>query len=132
MTGANGNRTHHWKSWCVSGTSMAKPRKKRPASRPRRVSTRRVGKQAAVAPITASRPFLVAAVGASAGGLEAFSSLLRGIPGDAPLALVFVQHLARDQRSILPELLANTTRFKVLVGKDEQAIEPRHVYVIPP
>ena len=77
-------------------------------------------------------PFLVAAVGASAGGLEAFSALLRSIPADAPLALILVQHLARDQRSILPELLGNVTTMKVVTARNERAVEPRHVYVIPP
>jgi len=77
-------------------------------------------------------PFLVAAVGASAGGLEAFSALLRAIPADAPLALILVQHLARDQRSILPELLGNVTTMKVVTARNERAVEPRHVYVIPP
>src|SRR6476619_5683598 len=77
-------------------------------------------------------PFLVAAVGASAGGLEAFSSLLRAVPADAPLAFVLVQHLARDQRSLLPELLGNVTAMPVVAARDELAIEPRHVYVIPP
>ena len=77
-------------------------------------------------------PFLVAAVGASAGGLEALSSLLRVIPGETTLALVLVQHLARDQPSILPGLLANTTKLQVVLARDEQKIEARHVYVIPP
>jgi two-component system CheB/CheR fusion protein len=77
-------------------------------------------------------PFLVAAVGASAGGLEAFSSLLRAVPPDAPLAFVLVQHLARDQPSILPELLGNVTSMTVVAARDDRPIEPRHVYVIPP
>ncbi|MES1171946.1 MAG: chemotaxis protein CheB, partial [Bacteroidota bacterium] len=80
---------------------------------------------------TTAPPFLVAAVGASAGGLEAFSRLLAAIPGDSPLALVIVQHLARDQRSILPELLVKTTALTVVLAEDGQKIEPRHVYVIP-
>jgi chemotaxis response regulator CheB len=54
-------------------------------------------------------PFLVAAVGASAGGLEAFSSLLRDMPGDAPLAVVLVQHLSRTSESLLAEILAART-----------------------
>src|SRR6185503_11430524 len=77
-------------------------------------------------------PFLVAAVGASAGGLEAFTSLLRAIPGEVPLALIFVQHLAHDQPSILPELLRKATALEVLVAEDGCALQPRHVYVIPP
>jgi len=77
-------------------------------------------------------PFLVAGIGASAGGLEAISGLLRPIPGDAPLALIVVQHLARDQPSILPELLAHTASLTVVSARDRCAIEPAHVYVIPP
>ena len=77
-------------------------------------------------------PFLVAAIGASAGGLEAFSSLLRAIPAEAPLALILVQHLARDQRSILPELLGHVTKLDVLTARDHHKLEPGYVYVIPP
>lgn len=77
-------------------------------------------------------PFLVAGVGASAGGLEAFSGLLRAIPADTPLALIMVQHLARDQRSILPELLSHASALTVVAASDGCAIQPAHVYVIPP
>ena len=87
---------------------------------------------AALDVVSSAAPLFGAAVGASAGGLEALSSLLRVIPGEAPLALVLVQHLARDQPSILPGLLANTTKLQVVLASDEQKIEPRHVYVIPP
>jgi chemotaxis response regulator CheB len=54
-------------------------------------------------------PFLVAAVGASAGGLEAFSNLLRDIPREAPLAVVLVQHMSRTHPSLLAEILAQRT-----------------------
>ena len=81
---------------------------------------------------SAAPPFLVAAVGASAGGLEAFTALLRAIPGEVPLALILVQHLAHDQPSILPELLGKVTALEVLPARDGCAIQPRHVYVIPP
>jgi len=113
--------------------------------RPLRARARTVAPHARVVPSVRERdepsaaassshapPFLVAAVGASAGGLEAFSSLLRAVPADTPLAFVLVQHLARDQRSILPELLGNVTAMTVVAARDELAIEPRHVYVIPP
>jgi two-component system, chemotaxis family, CheB/CheR fusion protein len=76
--------------------------------------------------------FLVAAVGASAGGLEAFTGLLRAIPGEVPLALILVQHLAHDQPSILPELLRKATALEVLLAQDGCPLQPRHVYVIPP
>jgi chemotaxis response regulator CheB len=37
--------------------------------------------------------FPIVAIGASAGGLEAFSNLLRALPEDPGLALVFIPHL---------------------------------------
>jgi len=76
-------------------------------------------------------PFLVAAVGASAGGLDAFSRLLRRLPADAPLALVLAQHLARDQQSMLPEILARRTELKVNEARDQMRLEVGHVYIIP-
>jgi two-component system CheB/CheR fusion protein len=77
-------------------------------------------------------PFLVAAVGASAGGLEAFSKLLGPIPGDAPLAVVLVQHMSRTVPSMLPEILASRTALTVVLASDEIKVEQGHVYVIAP
>ncbi|MEO8900867.1 MAG: chemotaxis protein CheB, partial [Polyangiaceae bacterium] len=77
-------------------------------------------------------PFLVAAVGASAGGLEAFSALLGAMPSDAPLAVVLVQHLSRTHVSQLPEILAARTALSVLSATDGSRVESGHVYVIPP
>ena len=77
-------------------------------------------------------PFLVAAVGASTGGLEAFSNLLRAIPGDAPLAVVLVQHMSRAHPSVLPEILAKRTALQVVQATDGLQVEAGHVYVIAP
>lgn len=79
-----------------------------------------------------SPPFLVAAVGASAGGLEAFSALLSGMPKDAPLAVVLVQHLSRTHTSRLSEILATRTALQVLTASDGMSVEAGHVYVISP
>ena len=77
-------------------------------------------------------PFLVVAVGASAGGLEAFSLLLGSLPSDAPLAVVLVQHLSRTHASQLPEILATRTALCVVTASDGVRVELGHVYVIPP
>jgi two-component system CheB/CheR fusion protein len=77
-------------------------------------------------------PFLIAAVGASAGGLEAVRALIKPIPGDADLALVLAQHLARGEESHLAEVLARDTQLTVVQAHPHQRIEPRHIYVIPP
>lgn len=76
--------------------------------------------------------FLVVGVGASAGGLEAFTRLLSSIPAGAPLALVMVQHLARDHESILAQLLSARTALEVAEATDGDRICAGHVYVIRP
>jgi two-component system CheB/CheR fusion protein len=77
-------------------------------------------------------PFLVVAVGASAGGLEAFSKLLCQLPREAPLAVVLVQHMSRKQPSLLSEILARRTTMHVAQATDGARVEAGHVYVIPP
>ena len=43
---------------------------------------------------TASKSFPIVAIGASAGGLEAISELLRNLPEDTGMAYIYIQHLA--------------------------------------
>ena len=57
----------------------------------------------------------IVGVGASAGGLEAFTQLLENLPVDTGMALVFVQHLAASHESILTELLSKATSMPVMV-----------------
>ena len=54
---------------------------------------------------TRGNGFPVVAVGASAGGLEAFSQILENLPPKIDAAFVFVQHLSPQHESDLPELL---------------------------
>ena len=79
-----------------------------------------------------SAAFPVAGVGASAGGLEAFTALLTALPPDTGIAYVLVQHMDPTHQSMLPRLLAKTTAMPVDEVSDGMAIEPNHVYVIPP
>jgi len=76
--------------------------------------------------------FPVAGVGASAGGLEAFTALLTALPADTGIAYVLVQHMDPTHPSMLPKLLAKTTAMPVDEVSDGMAVEPNHVYVIPP
>src|SRR6267143_1317636 len=73
-------------------------------------------------------PFPVACVGASAGGLEAFTQLLSTVPTDTGMAFVLVSHLSPSHASHLAEILSRATAMPVNEAKDE----PNHVYVIPP
>ena len=74
----------------------------------------------------------IVGIGASAGGLEAFSQLLHALPPDPGLAIVFVQHLAPQHDSALASLLSMQTRLPVIQASDGTKLEPNHVYVIPP
>ena len=75
---------------------------------------------------------LVAGVGASAGGLEAFTELLSNLPDDTGLAFVLIQHLDPAHESHLTELLSKATKMPVSEVKGETRAKANHVYVIPP
>lgn len=75
---------------------------------------------------------MIVGVGASAGGLQAFSELLAAVPQDADLALVLVQHLAPHEESSLPKLLAEHSTLPVEVAQDGAEIKRGRVYVLPP
>lgn len=84
------------------------------------------------APDEDSKPFPVVGIGASAGGLEAFTHLLRALPVDTGMGFVLVQHLAPTHASVLAEILARVTHLPVMEVHDEAKVEPNHIYVIPP
>ncbi len=75
-------------------------------------------------------PFAVVGVGASAGGLEAFTSLLENLPSDTGMAFVFVQHMKRDAKSMLTEILARSTSIPVVEASEGLEVRPDHVYVM--
>ena len=74
----------------------------------------------------------IVGVGASAGGLEAFSQLLEHLPGDTGMAYVLVQHLDPQHASLLTELLGRKAHMPVTEVVDETAVVADHIYVIPP
>jgi two-component system, chemotaxis family, CheB/CheR fusion protein len=82
--------------------------------------------------LTEGSPFSVVGIGASAGGLEAFTQMLRALPVDTGMAFVLVQHLAPTHASLLAEILARTTSMPVTEVHDEPRVEPNRIYVIPP
>jgi two-component system CheB/CheR fusion protein len=74
----------------------------------------------------------IVALGASAGGLEAFEAFFRHMPIDSGLAFVLVSHLDPHHVSLLPELLQRVTTMPVAAVKDGEPVLPNRVYVIPP
>src|SRR6185436_3421261 len=104
--------------------TMAKPRKGartsgRKPHRPRKES----GQSAARPP--ESRPadaFLVVAMGASAGGLEAFQKFFSAMPPDAGMAFVLAQHLDPHHATLMPELLGRITAMPVKQVEDQTPV----------
>lgn len=78
------------------------------------------------------RSFPIVGIGASAGGLEAFSELLKELPPNTGMGFVLVQHMDPKHSSDLRQILSRTTKIPVLEVTDGVVVQPNHVYVIPP
>lgn len=71
-------------------------------------------------------------IGASAGAVEAISTLLCLLPQDFPLPIMIVVHLPSDKKSVLAEVLQVKTRLKVYEVEDKMPIAAGTVYICPP
>src|SRR5882724_11708088 len=76
--------------------------------------------------------FPIVGVGASAGGLEAFTQLLTALGSGTEMAYVLVQHLDPSHESALTDLLAKATGMPIRQASEATSVEANHVYVIPP
>src|SRR5215469_3272833 len=76
--------------------------------------------------------FPIVGIGASAGGLEALTSLLKALSPDLGMAFIFVPHLDPSRESAFTQILARTTAMPVLQIADGTRLKQNHVYVIPP
>ncbi len=78
----------------------------------------------------ATKDFPVVCVGGSAGGLDAYTRLLRHLPADMGVAIVIVNHL-RTVATHLHEILPRCTEMPVELITERLLIEPNHVFIIP-
>ncbi|AVH70924.1 chemotaxis protein CheB [Nostoc sp. 'Lobaria pulmonaria (5183) cyanobiont'] len=76
--------------------------------------------------------FPIVGIAASAGGLEAFTQVLRHLLTDTGMAFVLIQHLDPNHKSLLSEILARTTKMPVREVQSGVTVEPNQVYIIPP
>ncbi|HET9364378.1 MAG TPA: chemotaxis protein CheB, partial [Candidatus Angelobacter sp.] len=75
--------------------------------------------------------FPVVAIGASAGGLEAYSDFFRVLEPNTGMAFVVVQHLDPTHHSLLTEIISKATSMKVEEAESGTKLSPDRVYVIP-
>jgi len=76
------------------------------------------------------RSFPIVCVGGSAGGLDAYTRLLRHLPPDMGVAIVIVNHL-RTVATTLHEILPSFTKMPVELITERLVVEPDHVFIIP-
>jgi two-component system chemotaxis response regulator CheB len=81
-------------------------------------------------PKTMINDFPVVCVGGSAGGLDAYTRLLRHLPADLGAAVVIVNHL-RTVATRLHEILPRYTEMPVELITEGLDIRPNHVIIIP-
>jgi len=76
--------------------------------------------------------FPVVGLGASAGGLEAFSKFFDALAPDIGMAFILIQHLDPTHQSMMVDLLASHTPMTVQQAEDGMPLEREHIYIIPP
>lgn len=79
---------------------------------------------------SAAKDFPVVCIGGSAGGLDAYTRLLKELPADMGVAIVFVNHV-RTFATMLHEILPRFTKMPVELITEKLDIQPNHVFVIP-
>jgi two-component system, chemotaxis family, protein-glutamate methylesterase/glutaminase len=73
----------------------------------------------------------IVVIGASAGGVEAISTLVSDLPRDLRAAVLVVLHLSKG-RSMLPEILTRSGRLPAAHPEDGDPLEYGHIYVARP
>jgi len=71
-------------------------------------------------------------IGVSSGGLQALETLLGRLPGDFPLPLLIVQHLAPESDDGLASLLDERCALRVKEAEDGECLCPGTAYLAPP
>ena len=76
--------------------------------------------------------FDIVAIAASAGGLNALTTVLAGLPKGLPASIVVVQHLDPRHRSLMAEILSRRTLLFVKEAHEGEKLERSTVYIAKP
>jgi two-component system chemotaxis response regulator CheB len=71
-------------------------------------------------------------IGASAGGIQALTTLVAGLPREFPASLLVVVHIPPYAISRLPEILSRSGPLPAAHARHGEAIEPGRIYIAPP
>jgi len=73
----------------------------------------------------------IVVVGASAGGIEAITTLLRDLPADLGASMFIVLHISPQSPGYLAEIFDKAGPLPVVTGRDREAFTTGKVYVAP-
>jgi two-component system chemotaxis response regulator CheB len=76
-------------------------------------------------------PGRVVGIGASAGGIDALTRVVRALPADFGAAICIVLHLPPSGRSLLAAILGRNTELAVVEAEDGRRLRQGDVYVAP-
>ncbi|HEX9982585.1 MAG TPA: chemotaxis protein CheB [Thermoanaerobaculia bacterium] len=74
----------------------------------------------------------IVVIGASAGGVEALTQIIRSLPADFAAPLCVVLHIPPESPSLLSTILGRQKTLKVKDGENGDVLRPGIVYVAPP
>lgn len=81
--------------------------------------------------MTAPSPAAVM-IGASAGAVEALSTILPGLPADFPRPVIVIVHVPPDRRSVMAPIFDQKCRMRAVEPEDKEPIRPGTIYFAPP
>ncbi|TSD62907.1 PAS domain-containing protein [Inquilinus sp. KBS0705] len=78
------------------------------------------------------KSFPIVGIGGSAGSFSSFEKFFTHLPADSGMAFVIILHLDPHHQGRVSDLIKNYTAMPVIEAVDGIAVEPDHVYIIPP
>ena len=78
-----------------------------------------------------ARPARIVAIAASTGGPAVLQRIFSALPGDFPLPILVVQHIAHGFVTGLADWLRGSTKLRVGVARDGDRLRAGHVYIAP-
>lgn len=75
---------------------------------------------------------IIVALGASAGGLEAFEQFFTHVPAHCGVAFIVIQHMDPTQPALLGDILQSKTSMTVVEASENTKVKANYIYVIPP
>ncbi|GAB2684617.1 CheR family methyltransferase [Aliiglaciecola aliphaticivorans] len=75
---------------------------------------------------------MVVGIGSSAGGLEALTTLIKGLPNNNNTAYIIAQHLSPKHNTMLVELLSRESNLMIKEAKHNEVLESDTLYITPP